>query len=561
MAAKKDMSPEAVIRRHLGKDIITKTMAKEMLAAVEHVGWMTSWNQKEKCVHYSCCGKTVSDRDRETDYRGLQDAEHRKKARCPFCGREIVYINCNHVRQDDRTEMFHTFYRKSRADSKTLVVIGVWCGVFRYTMAHRDKEWRLLRAQELKPEMVPVVVTILPLGGKPKQYMRVPYPLQERVYRASWIYLGREWANEPSVRPNRMAGLYPQVMQCRVHKDWLPRATAGTAWEPVIRKLQRAAVIPYWDKNLLQTLTAVARHPQIEHMLQGGLVRFAQGAIVGSNSGAVNWRGKTMGAMLRLDSNELARLKRMDPREVNVEGLWLMRKAKENGENPKMEICMQLCEGAAGRSGIREAIKRHGAQYGVMRIARAMHRWKQKLKYYPADLWLDYIRELVQLGEAGDEARIFPADLTEAHAQATERIRIQANKHLDEAVKKRAEELQKKYCFQAAGLWMEPFESTEEIIREGAVLSICIGSYCERYAKGYTTLLKLRRTDKPDEPFHAVEFGRQGILLQCRGFKNRTFPEDEQQVRDFWAAWNKAHKTQQHVHLIINEHKREEARA
>lgn len=552
------MSPDAVIRRHLGKDVITKTMARDMLAEVQHVGWIISWTQRELCVHYTCCGKTVSNRDRETEYRGLWPAEHRREASCPFCGREIIYINCNHVRQSDREERYHTFYRKSRADRSTIVAIGCWCGVKRYGMAHTDKAWRLIKAQQLKPEMEPVTVTIFPLGGKPEQYMRAPYPLNEKIYSMGWSVLSGKWYKEPTVRGGRLAALQPSSIKHTVHTGWLGRAAIGTAWEPVIRKLRQAEVIPGWDIDLVRTLDEMSRHPQIEYMLAGGLVPIAQAAITGATGGAVNWRGKTMQTMLRLDSNELARLRRMPQKDVKMDGLWLLQQARRNGERVKLEACMELSRSAGGKGAYREAIRKHGHRYGVVRIARALARWRKRIGYTPSDLWLDYVGELIKLGEAGDEERVFPRDLNEAHAQTSARVRVQANRHLDEAIRSRAEELRSEYVFEAEGLRLEPFGGVEEIISEGSRLRICIASYCDAYAKGQTVLLKLRRVNDPDEPFHAVEFSQQGGLIQCRGYLNLTYPEDEQQVRGFWEAWNKAHKQQQVLRIGINDKRRAE---
>lgn len=552
-------TPEEVIRRHLGQSIITKAMEKEMLGMVEHVGWMVNWTNKERRIYYSCCGNVDSDRERTIHWQNLMEAAHRTKGRCPYCGRSIEYLDCNHIRQEDRYEHFHTFYRRSRADQKTLVVIGVWCGVKRYGMRRTDKAWREIKACGIVPEMEPVTVTILTLGEAPVQYMQIRWPLSERAgYMGAYAYMSDGiWQRATNTRGGRMAGLLPSSMGHTVHNSWLIKAADGTAWAPVLRKLAEAEVIPSYDRDKIDTLAAMSRHPQIEYMLQGGLVALARAAITGNTRGAINWRGKTMKTMLGVDGNELARLKRMQPEDARPEGLCLLKAAKKNGEAAKLETCMEVVRQVRWGADLKRALRIWGGRYGYMRIVKAMARWNARRTYGAESLWMDYMEELMLLGEADDASRAFPKNLNEAHAETSSRIKIKKNEKLQARISERAADLRQRYSFEAAGIVMEPFETVEEIIREGAKQRICIGMYCESYAKGKTILLKMRRKEAPGEPFHAVEMNVQGLLVQCRGYKNMTFPEDEQQVRAFWDEWNK-HRKKQEVRLTISDKKREE---
>lgn len=176
---------------------------------------------------------------------------------------------------------------------------------------------------------------------------------------------------------------------------------------------------------------------------------------------------------------------------------------------------------------------------------------KQHPKYSYIGTWRDYLRELEELGEADDEARVFPRDLLAAHVETTTRIKIKADEAQQKKLDDRLPELRGKYSFRAGGLVLEPFWTVAEVIAEGAKQRICIASYAGRYANGGTVLCKLRRESAPETPWHAVEFDTKGRMMQCRGEGNTTAPEDEQAVRDFWAAWDAAHKTTTAVHLTI----------
>ncbi len=173
--------------------------------------------------------------------------------------------------------------------------------------------------------------------------------------------------------------------------------------------------------------------------------------------------------------------------------------------------------------------------------------------------WRDYIRQLRRLGEdLTDPQLILPRDVRQMHqrmiarenalkdAETLRKIEAQA-KDFD----KRLEKLRKDYTFEAAGLVLRPYDSAAEVIAEGRALAICIGSYAESYVKGSTIICCLRRAEEPDEPWRAVEFSTRGRLVQDRGYRNDFAytssdgpvmePGTKKQLRNFWAAWNRAH--------------------
>ena len=170
----------------------------------------------------------------------------------------------------------------------------------------------------------------------------------------------------------------------------------------------------------------------------------------------------------------------------------------------------------------------------------------------PAGDWRDYYRQLERLGEdLTDPALLMPRDMREKHQAMIEREEaLRKEKELkrlevwNETFQKKLSEYRRKYGFRAAGLVLRPFESAEEVMREGNALHICIGSYAERYMRGGTVICCLRREEEPDEPFRAVEFDpRSGRVLQDRGMYNDTRggiqPGTKKQLRLFWAAFDR----------------------
>ena len=87
-------------------------------------------------------------------------------------------------------------------------------------------------------------------------------------------------------------------------------------------------------------------------------------------------------------------------------------------------------------------------------------------------------------------------------------------------------------------------------IREGQVLSHCVGGYVERYAAGKTVICVLRRTVEPDAPWRTVEITPEGRVVQDRGYRNDgvsgiAVDDKYRMLLDmFWAAWRERSKKQ-----------------
>lgn len=86
--------------------------------------------------------------------------------------------------------------------------------------------------------------------------------------------------------------------------------------------------------------------------------------------------------------------------------------------------------------------------------------------------------------------------------------------------------------------------SGEEILKEGRKLQHCVGGYAERHMKGKTTILFMRKAQKPDEPWLAIEMDGNNIR-QIHGFKNeglfsakgRFAPDPREVYREFLDTW------------------------
>lgn len=548
MARKSTRAPTArkIIDEHVSGELITQAMADLMEKDVAHIGWILKWTAKEKRVYFDCCQNTLTEKTMSRLNAG-ESYKHRQKAICPFCGTQIGCLRTCHVSADDIDETYHVFYRRSQKEQNTLLILGVWCG----------REWYRVRngmdPAEIQTSFQPCHMIYLPLGEKPRRYVR------EIIRPRSWFNNYGWGCNDDedfwSERSTVIGGdKQYKGTDCgcgyRVHDDWLQREARGTRWEKLTRWMVGTHRIRH-HKDWADELSVLCRHPQMEYMLGNGMEALVKEALNGMGTMQyINWRAKSFKEMLPMDSNELARLRRMKPEQVNGVGVMVMKLARQLRQTVKLETVMVLTSSQntqMRRERLKSALKQYGQRWGVMRILRYL----QSKAGGNVDIWMDYMEELNQLGEGGDEARVFPRDLREAHAVTTGRIKCKASEEEAEAIEKMLPKLNRKFRFEYGGLALQPFESPTEIIQEGAYQHICIGSYVKSYAMGKTVLLKLRRTDAPGIPFHAVEMNQAGELIQCRGYKNCTFEEDEALVRAFWDAYAQARKKEIKVNLTI----------
>ncbi len=153
-----------------------------------------------------------------------------------------------------------------------------------------------------------------------------------------------------------------------------------------------------------------------------------------------------------------------------------------------------------------------------------------------ANDWADYLRQCVQLEYDLSEAQIcYPRDLDAAHARASALVDNKKHEKHDMAVKARVKSLERQYKFEADGIIIRPPYSAGEIVAEGKMLNHCVGGYTESHAQGGTTILFIRKADRPDIPFYTLECHNDKVI-QCRGKRNCS-PTPE--VEKFMKKWKK----------------------
>ena len=154
-----------------------------------------------------------------------------------------------------------------------------------------------------------------------------------------------------------------------------------------------------------------------------------------------------------------------------------------------------------------------------------------------------------------------PRDLSAKHDEVTaawaaiqkarrEAELVNENKERRQRQKKLLAERMAKYEFRAEGVVIRVPKNADEIVAEGKALKHCVGGYADRHLSGATTILFLRRADKPDVPLATIEM-QGNIIIQVHGYRNELEPCAENPERvaarklygpvlDMWVKWLKA---------------------
>lgn len=509
---------EEQIDKHLDGVIITDEVREELRRSLTPVAII----RKGGAVYWSCCQR----------YGEYPTANHREYGECPFCGQRAYHIKQYYISKEERQENFHFLYRKSAVEENTILIIGVWVAQI----------WK--DAKDGEPEDVSLRVEVhslivIPYGGRPVKYINES---------CGWYYRG--WQRRDRVTGGSTTSWTGNAIATVNHSWERTAALRGTRFEKMIAWFEETRGI-YYTQDCAGVLAEIAKYPQMEYLVARGLGELVRDKMNHMGpSGIVNWKAKSIDKMLPLTRDELGRIKAKGYK-ITTAHLMPMYYARLWRQHIKLEDAMAVIDklGTYNAAQARAAVRQYGGRYGVMRILRYFAGRKQT--NVDPRMWMDYMVELAQLDCLGDESMVFPRDLQEAHAQTSARIQIKESEADQAKLAEILPELAKQYTFQAGNVVMEPFATLREVIEEGTTLSICIGSYAKRYAAGGTILCKMRHADAPDKPWHAVEFSKAGVMMQCRGYKNKTYREDEGEVRDFWKAWDKAHKTSTRVYLTI----------
>ena len=477
-------------------------------------------------------------------------ARHGTVMPCPACGKEVIFRHeaRGHSYVFDQFCLYE--WRKSVLDRQTIVLTAAH--IWRNSM--RDRPERARRF--VKPTAIYIF----------------------RPGRAVTVYKNHRWSDDSmtgdfwdrieNIAPDH-TGFQQGAMKFVQSYGQFRAALEGTRIGTTFDTLNEAS---NWRDTLeLEAVASCARRPWLEYLAKAGQARLAAGLMRQRNitAGVIpNQRAKTPRELLGLTEAQWHEVRRDGI--VLTEDLLRVANALRRAGLGNMHMADILkaerrlgayCAEMLARTTVRRRFYHEDTIGDILARAPITDKLRRKaLRRILADNghtieWRDYYVQLERVGEdMSNTALLMPKDMHAMHQRMNERERVlEAEKKAREleirqrGFEKVLEKLKRRYTFEACGLVLRPYESAKEVITEGQALSICIGSYAERYLKGNTILCCLRRASAPDVPWRAVEFSAvSGAMVQDRGYKNdvgrKIPPEDQKMIDGFWQAWNESRK-------------------
>ena len=296
--------------------------------------------------------------------------------------------------------------------------------------------------------------------------------------------------------------------------------------------------------DFIELLTAACFYPrQIEWLVKLGLgeaVEDLAGRGI-KNAALIRWEAEKPKEFLRCTRQEALDVTedKSIHRPLDVLKLYVLQKDKP----AKMTLesaafFAQACLDGKSQREMLDLLAQHGVH------AEKMMRYLQQAGVVAAEkkgrpvsdsevtrLYVDYLDAARNCGMDVENPVIFmPRDLITKHDRVTaawsaiqrqrrEAVEAEAYRKKAEAYRKRLHTLTEKYLFWTDDFLIRAPINADEIVDEGKALKHCVGGYADRHLSGATTILFLRRRDRPHTPLATIEVAGNNIL-QVHGYRN-----------------------------------------
>ena len=539
--------------RRLTPPMDENDLRERILAHLPHYLWMTGDLQRRECWCSACGRRGERDFSHSTPNRTPSvdgSGRHLHRGSCPWCGADVEYrlLNKSHRSLYDR--LFLTIYQKS-AEQNTLVArtweVNVpWGELDEYEPLYVPEEhteiercvfrygkgaWRFGHEFEWVNCVTQRGADGTPIRG-----------YWDKHYECRW-----KWRRECVSR--YMAQYMGNGLEATLDEEAFAEAVEGTPWAYIMKETRK---IGWSDK--ITMMARAAKYPCIEYLYKLGLRTLADEAITwGDGCKLLNLRGKTPTSVLRVGADDWSEI-RGKHITMDVRRLKTLQAARKLGLRVSVEAIAKCASNREYEPD--KTLQRMVQARGAGMAAKAL-RYCAK-KDVPIGDWLDQSEMMNALDMQTSDEWLFPRDFARKHGELSGRIAGLGNALKDEQIAKRLPKL-REYCFSALGLVLRPMLTSREIIEEGTIKHICVGSYVGRYADGNTILCVIRRETAMDVPLYTVEFTTKGALVQCRGYYNRE-PDEADNLPTFWALFEmmraQLHKQEQQADKRLKDEER-----
>lgn len=355
---------------------------------------------------------------------------------------------------------------------------------------------------------------------------------------------GDNWRKQPYI-PKTMGGRLGALDQPLNHKNYmrtsygmetLRKAARRTKFNRVLGSIPDSVL---YGIDTIALMDRIAKHPfATEALAKMGsttrsiLTRYTEDIPVCR----VNWRGKTLNAVLGGRLTKADRQWLMESRKGHITGekicmVWQgMQAGKDYSMNmPELETVIEKFSCCWDVKEIR-SISQHAPMRKVIAYIDKQNARQGAEGHVDINLYADYLSQLDELHMPCDKHNLYPKDLRTIHNNLSMQIQVAANRAQErkyQALKRKLE----RYAYEHDGYAIIVPDKVTDLIAEGEAQHNCVGTYVNRVADGKTVVLFLRAADDHDKRIGTVEVNH-GHVVQARGKYNRDLDERAQAFID-----------------------------
>lgn len=505
----------------------------------------------------NACELLILDAPHAPEPRSVYDnsPEHKRRETCPYCGAKVTV-----------KELRYSGGRANLWSFRRAVILRQWRGALWATAWDCKKnysrsdmvgnpvltelpEMTLLGVYRFAPGRAEQATRHWWCGGAPMNYLR-----QTAVGKSNGRKGGMWKIHAPYTYCAELGGSYDVIGMAELGKGFMRWCGLDKLHLP--------------SDDFIELLTAACFYPrQIEWLVKLGLGEAVED-LVGrgvKNAALIRWEAEKPKEFLRCTRQEALDVTEDKSIHLPLDVLKLYVLQKDKPAKMTLESAAffaQACPGGKSQREMLNLLTQHGVHAEkMMRYLQQAGAVATEEKGRPVSdrevtrLYMDYLDAARNCGMDVENPVIFmPRDLVTKHDRVTAAWSAIQRQHRKAgaaaAYRERLRALSKKYLFWTDDFLIRAPVNADEIVDEGKALKHCVGGYADRHMTGATTILFLRRRDKPHTSLATIEMNGNRIM-QVHGYRNEIDPCAENPERiparqlyagilDQWMDWLKA---------------------
>lgn len=463
-----------------------------------------------KTGRISCTGCGAEWNMGDTPWLGTHQTDEMNTTYCPECGRPAI-------------EKDMRYGRKTLLDQGRITWTRADKGV---TFFETDRF--VIDYTEMHPEVF----------FQHDQQIKISKKVQERYdfYDGWWAPNGGEWRKVDKIGLKKKPETTWGMSNCHDHLYYPIQTGRDLKYAQDEARFDSA----YWDDHGLigqhiRYLSDFLKYPSIEVLEKSGFEQIVMDRARGAKSRGINIRAKDLRKILRCNGAEVKALRSRQANTGFLDDMWRVRTWAPWAKVEDVDEIAKMLNRFMPANKL-ELIK---ARTDTSKLLRRMLEYNRATgETFALTDYGDYLSAIIRMGGRTDKKALYPKDFVEAHDLALEKLsEIQDELDLKIFQENQLHITRMKNAYYSAGLLIRPAWSQQELRDESEALEHCVRTYAKKVCEGICAILFIRQAEKPDAPYFTLELSPTGKVVQCRGRRNRGYPEEVARFIDEWQAW------------------------